>query len=236
MKVSIYLLTLPLFLVATGTVALAVGPLYSDDFEGGLNKDWTFADLEGKGKWEVVQEKGNKVLKVDATGAWSGASVDKVASLKAHKELWATDRVKVEAATGEIELGLLTNPTVLNGNWYLDLRIGQDLMIDEAGVLANSPVAPVPIQAGKWYRMKIAVIKETFYGKMWAEDEAEPKDWMLNAKVTSHLDEDGAGVLAYHTIAYFDDFIVADSEDSLAFLAVSPKERLTTMWGRIKAQ
>jgi hypothetical protein len=210
-------------------------PLFFDDFEGGLSEQWIFGDLEGKGKWEVVDDKGNKVLKVDATASWSGASVDKVGSLKEYDELWATDRVKVDAATGEIELGLLTNPEELRGNWYLDLRIGNDLMVDECGITAHNPVAPVPIEDGKWYRMKIAVIEETFYGKMWAEDETEPKDWMINAAITSHLDEDGTGVMVYHTVAYFDDIIVADSEDSLTPLAVNKNGQLSIVWGTIKS-
>lgn len=233
MKIQTVLFLLLLVFINFGSAGAK--PLFFDDFEGGLSKQWLFGDLEGKGKWEVVDDKGNKVLKVDATGAWSGASVDEVGSLKKYGELWATDRVKVDAATGEIELGLLTNPEELRGNWYLDLRIGNDLMVDECAIKAHNPIAPVPIKGGKWYRMKIAVIKDTFYGKMWAEDENEPKDWMINAKMTSHLDEDGTGVMAYHTVAYFDDIIVADSEESLAPLAVNKEEKLPIVWGEIKS-
>lgn len=209
--------------------------LFFDDFEKGLSKQWVFGDIEGKGKWEVVEEKGNKVLKADTTGSWSGATVDGVGSLKEYGELWATDRVKVDAATGEIELGLLTNPKELRGNWYLDLRIGKDLMIDQCAIHAHNPVAPVPIKGGKWYRMKIAVIKDTFHGKMWAEDEDEPKDWMIKAKVLTHLDEDGVGVMAYHTVAYFDDIIVADSEEALKPAVVDRRGKLPVTWGKIKS-
>ncbi|MBM3235038.1 hypothetical protein FJZ31_01940 [Candidatus Poribacteria bacterium] len=232
MKIQTALFLMLLLVLASFGIAHAKA-LFFDDFEGGLSKQWFSGDLEGKGKWEVVDDKGNKVLKVDATASWSGASVDGVASLKEHGELWATDRVKVDAATGEIELGLLTNPKELSGNWYLDLRIGNDLMVDECAIKAHNPVAPVPIKGGKWYRMKIAVIKETFYGKMWAEDESEPKDWMISAKILSHLDEDGVGVMAYHTVAYFDDIIVAAGEDELV-MAVSSSEKLATTWAKTK--
>lgn len=232
MKRKVLLTMLFFALVSFGFVHAKA--LFVDDFEGGLSDKWIFRDLEGKGKWEVVEDEGNKVLKVDATGSWSGASFDEVASLKEHNELWATDRVKVDAATGEIELGLLTNPEELNGNWYLNLRIGNDLMVDECGVQAHNPVAPVPIEGGKWYGMKIAVIEGIFYGKMWAWDEDEPEDWMINAEITSHLDEDGVGVVAYQTTAYFDDIIVAAGEDELV-MALSSKEKLATTWAKIKA-
>ena len=234
MKIQIGFLLMALLLFA-GIGGVSAKQLFFDDFESGLSKQWVFGDLEGKGKWEVVDDKGNKVLKADATASWSGASVDGVSSLKGTGELWATDRLKLDAASGEIELGLLTNPNDLRGNWYLDLRIGQDLMVDEAAIKAHNPVAAVQIEAGKWYKMKIAVIGETFHGKMWAESEDEPKDWMITAKVISHLDEDGVGLLLYHTVAYFDDIAVADSEESLIASAVSRKGKLPVVWGSIKS-
>ena len=74
----------------------------------------------------------------------------------------------------------------------------------------------------------------TMYGKMWAEGDKEPSKWMTQEKLTSHLDEDGVGFVSYHCITYFDDVVVATSEDSLVPMMVSSEGKLAVRWGEVK--
>lgn len=212
--------------------------LFGDDFESGLASYWVVTDIDGEGKWEVVVEDGNSVLKVDALGgAWTGASVDSIASLEEYDELWAACRFKAQQDIGSCsELGLLTNPNELNGNWYLaTCEGGQEIGIDECAIAWHNRVS-YEWQLDQWYNMKIMVSSkdETLYVKMWAEGETEPEDWLTNEVLTSHLDEDGVGVMSYNTITYFDDVIVATSEESLVTASVDMTGKLSMTWGKIK--
>jgi len=211
-------------------------PLFVDDFEAGLSDDWIIVHLDGQSNWEVVTLDGNSVLKVDSTGAgWTGASVDGVASLGDYNELWAVCRFMAEQDIGSCsELGLLTNPDSLNGNWYLSTcEDGQEIGIDECSVIWHARV-PFQWELDTWYNMKVMVSKDgTIYGKMWPEGDDEPEDWNTQETLTSHLDEDGVGFMSYNCITYFDDIIVATAEDLLV-MAVSPGEKLTLTWGAVK--
>lgn len=228
-------LTVLLVLVSFG-VAHAKA-LFADDFEGGLSGKWVIEDFqEAGGKGEVVDEKGNKVLKIDATASWTLASYPGVASLKDYNELWATVRFKIDAgATPEAALGLLTSIDNPQGNWYVGFVDAVDLGIDENAIAWHNRV-PVPFtfELGKWYNLKVAVLKKNLHGKMWPEGEDEPKDWLTEVKITSHFDDDGVGFVTYHGVICFDDLIVAGGEDELV-MAVSSKEKLATTWAKNKA-
>jgi len=228
-------LVLSLFMMAFCGSAIA-GTLFVDDFEVKAKK-WVFSDIEGKGIWEVTKFEGKGVFKVTSIGAWTGATVDGVASLKDHDEIWAICKFKAEQDIGSCnELGLLANPQVLIGNWYLSTcEGGNEIGIDEAGIKWHGRI-PYKWELDKWYNMKIMVSKdETMYGKMWLEGDAEPKEWLTQEKLTSHLDEDGVGLISYHCITYFDDVIVATSEEALTPIMVSRKEKLTISWGKLKS-
>ena len=230
-------LTIILLLFAGFSIAFA-DTLFSDDFEGGLKDYWVVTDIDGEGKWEVVVEAGNSMLKVDAlSGAWTGATVDSIASLKEYGQLWATCRFKAEQDIGSCsELGLLSNPDELKGNWYLaTCEGGKEIGIDECGIAWHGRV-PYEWKLDQWYNVKIMVSSkdETLYGKMWAEGEAEPEDWLTQEILTSRLDEDGVGLMSYNAITYFDDVIVATSEESLVTTSVDMTGKLSMTWGKIK--
>ena len=211
--------------------------LFFDDFEGGTKGKWVFADLDGKGKWETATFDGRGVFKVDSNGAWTGATVDGVASLKDYDELWATCKFRAEQEIGSCnELGLLTNPEALSGNWYLSTcEGGSEVGIDECGVAWHSRVA-YKWELDEWYNMKIMIAKDdTMYGKMWPEGEDEPAKWLTQEKLTSHLDEDGVGLMSYQCVTYFDDVVVASDEQSLTPKSVLPKGKLAVSWGQIKS-
>jgi hypothetical protein len=72
-----------------------------------------------------------------------------------------------------------------------------------------------------------------YYGKVWPDGKDEPKDWLTQTNITSHLDEDGVGFGVDTNEVSFDDLIVADDEDSLV-MAISSKEKLPITWGKIK--
>lgn len=237
MKARNSLIILLLLVSFTFSVANAE-TLFVDDFEGGTKGKWVFGDLEGKGKWEAAKFEGRGVFKVTSIGAWTGATVDGVASLKNYDELWATCKFRAEQDIGSCnELGLLTNPGNLTGNWYLSTAEGgNEVGIDECAVAWHGRVA-YKWELNKWYNSKIMVSKDkTMYGKMWPEGENEPSKWLTQEKLTSHFDEDGVGLMSYHCITYFDDVIVASSEESLVPKAVSSKSKLAISWGKIKSR
>ena len=213
-------------------------PLFVDDFEAGLSDDWIISHLDGQSVWEVVDLDGNSVLKVDSTGAgWTGATVDEVASIGDYDELWATCRFMAEQDIGSCnELGLLTIPDALSGNWYLSTcEGGAEIGIDQCAVSWHSRVG-YTWKLDQWYNMKVMVSKAdgTIYGKMWPEGDDEPEDWNTQATLSTHLDEDGVGLMSYNCVTYFDDVIVASAEDLLVMM-VSPKGKLAVVWGAVKS-
>ncbi|MBM3210803.1 hypothetical protein FJZ33_01185 [Candidatus Poribacteria bacterium] len=209
--------------------------LFFDDFEGKAKGNWVFTDVEGKGTWEVTKFDGKGVLKAASINAWTGATVDGVASLKNHNEIWASCMFLCEQdITSCNELGLLTDPKTIPGNWYLSTcEGGNEIGIDEANIAWHGRI-PFKWELGKWYRMKIMVSKDTIYGKMWLDKDKEPDKWLTQAKMTTHLEEDGVGLISYHCITYFDDVIVATDEKSLVAMAVSSGNKLAVAWGSIK--
>ena len=224
------------FILVLSTFAVANAEmLFADDFEGGLSKDWVIANHNGVGEWKVAKEGGNQFLQKTG-GAWTIISVDGVASPKDHKEIWATARIRCDGATKDegTEVGLLINPEVAQGNWYFTVRAQSGQAgFDELAVSWHSLTPYKEWEIGKWHRIKIAIIDETFFGKVWPDGKDEPKDWIAEVKLTSHLDEDGVGAGTDTIEVSFDDFIVAESEDSLV-MAVSSKEKLPITWGKIK--
>ena len=212
-------------------------PLFVDDFEAGLSDDWVIGHLSGQSEWEVVDLDGNSVLRVDSTGGgWTGATVDALASIGEHDQLWATCRFMAEQDVGSCnELGLLTNPDTLNGNWYLaTCEGGSEIGIDECNVAWHNRVS-YPWELNQWYNMEVMVSKDAImYGKMWPVEDNEPEDWNTQETLASHLDEDGVGLMSYNCISYFDDVIVAPAEDSLVMM-VSPEEKLAVTWGAMKS-
>ncbi len=234
MKTKSLLISLFVMLMLSGVAGSKT--LFTDDFEGKAKGDWVFGNLEGKGVWEVIKFEGRWVFKVTSIGAWTGATVDGVASLKDYDEIWATCKFRVEEDINSCnELGLLTNPDSLTGNWYLSTcEGGSEIGIDECAVAWHGRV-PYKWELGKWYNAKIMVSKDgTMYGKMWPEGDDESKGWLTQGSLTSHLDEDGVGLMSYHCITYFDDVIVASTEDSLGPMAVSPGDKIATLWGNVK--
>ena len=134
----------------------------------------------------------------------------------------------------EVALGLLTNVDDAAGNWYVGFVDNVDLGIDENNIAWHNRV-PIPFtfEMGQWYILKIAVIGQTLYGKMWHEGEDEPGDWLTEQAVTTHLDDDGVGFVTYHDVVCFDDLIVSATEESLV-MSVSPVGRLAATWAEIK--
>ena len=130
---------------------------------------------------------------------------------------------------------MLTDPSVLSGNWYLSTcEGGNEIGIDEAAIAWHNRI-PFKWELEKWYVIKIMVSKDgMMYGKMWLEEDEEPDEWLTQADLASHLDQDGVGLVSYHCITYFDDVIVATSEESLTPMAVYPKSKLTATWGELK--
>lgn len=226
-----------LFIMFALSVTANAKPLFVDDFEAGLSDDWIIGHLDGQSQWEVVTLDGNSVLKVDSTGGgWTGATVDGVASMGDYNELWAVCRFMAEQDIGSCnELGLLTNPDSLSGNWYLSTcEGGQEIGIDQCAVSWHARV-PFQWELDTWYNMKVMVSKDgTIYGRMWPEGDDEPDDWNTQVTLTTHMDEDGVGLMSYNCITYFDDVIVATAEDLLT-MAVSPGEKLTVTWGDVKS-
>jgi len=97
MKFGAFFLALVLIFAFSCTVKAA--NLFSDDFENGLSDDWVVFHLDGAPVWEVVEEDGNSVLKVDSSGAgWTGATFDGVAGLDGNAEIWAICRFRVEGS------------------------------------------------------------------------------------------------------------------------------------------
>ncbi len=209
--------------------------IFSDDFEAGLGDMWVFSDKGGQGDWNVVEEDGNHILQKTGS-SWTIISVDGVAGVDGGKEIWAKARIRCDVATADegAEVGLLINPTNSTGNWYFTVRATSGQAgFDEMGV-AWHELAPYPDwSVGEWHQMKLAVIGDTFYGKVWPDGDDEPEDWTRQTTMTSHLDQDGVGFGTDTNEVSFDDLIVADGEDSL-ILAVDPKEKLSVAWGMLK--
>ena len=224
------------FILLLGTFTVADAEmLFADDFEGGLSKDWVVANQNGNGEWKVSDEGGNKFLQKTGS-AWTIISVDGVASLADHKEIWATARIRCDStpANEGTELGLLINPEVPQGNWYFTVRAQSgEAGFDEMGVAWHNLTPYNEWEVGEWHRVKVAIIDETFHGKIWPDGTDEPQDWIASIELTSHLEEDGVGAGTDTIEVSFDDFIVADSEDSLV-MPVNPKENLPSMWSKIK--
>jgi len=76
------------FILVLGVFSIAdAKTLFIDDFEGKVKGDWGFTDAEGKGVWEVAKVDGRGVFMVTSIGAWTGACVDGVASIKNYDEI-----------------------------------------------------------------------------------------------------------------------------------------------------
>ena len=210
--------------------------LFSDDFEAGLGDMWVFSDdLGGAGDWNVVEEDGNNILQKTGDG-WMIISVDGVGGVDGGKEVWARVRMRCDEAAADegAEFGLLINPANAIGNWYFTVRAtsGQ-ASFDELGIAWHNPVPYPDWSVGDWHQVKIAVIGDTFYGKVWPDGDDEPEDWVSQTTLTSHLDQDGVGFGTDTNEISFDDLIVADAEDSL-ISAVDPGEKLSVAWGMVK--
>lgn len=228
-----------LFILFISCRITTASPLFWDDFEGGLHGDYIIANAGGEGKWEAVVVDGNGVYKGTAPeGCTTYATVDGVASMKEYDEIWATVKFKSENAAGssDAELGVLSNPdNPFEGNWYFATETGSsEVGIDESWIAWHNRVPYPDWKFGQWYTMKIALIDGILHGKIWVVGKEEPADWITSAKLTSHLDEDGIGLSTYQETTYYDDLIVASSENSLA-MAVSSREKLATTWAKIKA-
>jgi len=232
MKTKVFFSTTLLLVLGIFAIANAK-PIFVDDFESGFSDSWIITD---GGKWEVKSEGGNHFLQKTG-GEWCIASVDNVGGLKEHKELWAVARTRVDVAAANegAEFGLLINPDIKQGNWYFTIRAQSGQAgFDEMGVAWHALVPYDSWKVEKWHQVKIAIIDEVMYGKAWPDGEDEPKEWLTQTDVTTHLDEDGVGVGTDTNEVSFDDIIVADSEENLT-LAVSPKEKLPITWGKIKS-
>lgn len=209
--------------------------LFSDDFEAGLGDMWVFSDKGGQGDWNVVKEGGNHILQKTGSG-WMIISVDNVGGVNEGKEVWARVRIRCDVASADegAEVGLLVNPVNATGNWYFTVRaMSGQAGFDELGVVWHNMVPYPDWSVGEWHQMKLAVIDNIFYGKIWLDGDNEPADWTSQTTLTSHLDQDGVGFGTDTNEVSFDDLVVADSEDSL-ILAVDPKEKLSVTWGMVK--
>jgi len=209
--------------------------LFWDDFEGSLHGDYEVISTGGNATWQLDVLDGNGVYKAESpAGVASCAVVDDVASLKQYPEIWATVKFQSEGNSDSCaELGLLIDPKILNGNWFFaTCEGGAEVGIDESWVAWHNRV-PYQWQLSQWYTMKILVTDKILHGKIWAEGEDEPSDWMTQETLTSHLDEDGVGLCNWQQVTFFDDLIVADSEDSLT-MAVNSRGKLASKWATIK--
>lgn len=209
--------------------------LFSDDFEAGLRDMWVFSDKGGQGDWNVVEEDGNHILQKTGSG-WMIISVDDVGGVEGGEEVWARVRVRCDVAAADegAEVGLLIDPASATGNWYFTVRATSGQAgFDELGVAWHDLVPYPDWSVGDWHQMKLAIIDDTFYGKVWPDGEDEPADWVSQTTLTSHLDQDGVGFGTDTNEVSFDDLIVADREESL-ILAVDPKENLPVAWGMVK--
>lgn len=236
LKVTSNLLVILILTILSFSTAYAV-LLFSDDFESGLSKRWIIANRSGQGKWAIAVENGNHFFQ-KTTDAWSIASVDGVGGLNEHKELWASCRLRADTATANegAEVGLLINENEPQGNWYFVVRVQSgEAGFDELAVSWHS-LAPYPSwKVGQWHQVKIAVINQIYYGKVWPDGENEPEDWFTQTTITNHLEEDGVGFGVDTLEVSFDDLVVADLEQHLKDGAiVAPGGKLTTTWGNIK--
>ena len=89
-------------------------------------------------------------------------------------------------------------------------------------------------KVGKWHQIKVAIINKTFFGKVWPDGATEPKDWITEIEITTHLDEGGVGAGTDTIEVSFDDLVVADNEDDLT-LAVNLRGKLPLTWGKLKS-
>ena len=230
---EIFLIVLALVLCVSSSANS--GTLFSEDFENGLRDIWVFSERGGQDDWNVVEQDGNHILQKTGT-SWTIISVDDVAGVEGGKAVWATARIRCDAATKNegTELGLLINPANSNGNWYFTVRAQSgEAGFDELNLAWHDMVPYPDWSVGDWHRVKVAVIDSIFYGKIWKDGEDEPADWISQTQLTSHLDQDGVGFATDTNEVSFDDLIVADGEDGL-ILAVDPQAKLSVTWGRIK--
>ena len=229
-----------IFLIVLATVIFIPSSVYSetlfsDDFEAGLQDIWVFSERGGEGDWNVIEENGNNVLQKTGS-SWTIISVDGVGGVEGGKEVWATARIRcdVAAANEGTEVGLLIDPANSKGNWYFTVRAQSgETGFDELAVAWHDLVPYPDWSVGDWHRVKIAVIGDILYGKVWLDGGDEPEDWISQTQLTTHLDQDGVGFATDTNEISFDDLIVANSEDDL-ILAVDPKAKLSVTWGRIK--
>jgi hypothetical protein len=159
----IFLIT---FILVLCTFAIANAEmLFADDFESGLSKAWVTANQGGAGEWKVAKEGGNQFLQKTGS-AWTIISVDGVASLKDHKEIWAVVRIRCDAATANEapEVGLLINPNNPAGNWYFAVRAQSgEAGFDELAVSWHALVPYASWKVGTWHQVtKLFFQKEKF--------------------------------------------------------------------------
>lgn len=234
MKNAMLFLAVLILFICGASISIAE-MLFSDDFEGGLKNIWIFSERGGKDAWNVAKDGNNSVLKKTGN-SWTIISVDGVAGVKSGKEVWATARIRCDVAAADegTELGLLIDPANSTGNWYFTVRaITGQAGFDELGVAWHELIPYADWKVGVWFKVKVAVIGDIFYGKLWPDGQKEPADWTNKTTMTSHLDQDGVGFATDTNEVSFDDLIVGDSEDSLV-LSVDPKEKLSVVWGKIK--
>jgi RHS repeat-associated protein len=146
-------------------------PTAVDDFSAA--SDWTLA---GGGTWRQA----NGVLsQADTNDGWPKAAVHTGQAWGADQEIVARVRVDSWAAGNAARAGVTVRADPATGQGYTLVFWGtnQVWFIDDGVAMGNG--YSFPWQVGTWYRFRLKIESGVLSGKVWADGEAEPADWMF---------------------------------------------------------
>ena len=173
--------------------------LFSDNFDDGDANGWTTQN----GKWSVVQDSGSYVFYQSSTNegrAWTGSSSWTNYTVEA--------KVKVENFNGSNRTYVCARMKDGNNYYAASLVGGGKLEIRKkvSGSTSTLVSKNYALSTGTWYTVKLEVNGSSI--KMYVNDALQ-----LSA-TDSSLSSGGIGVIAYKTVAKFDNIVVSDGGPS----------------------
>ena len=109
------------------------------------------------------------------------------------------------------------------------------------------------VEIGGWYWMKAWIDDDGIRGKIWAVDENEPADWLLESALDFGDGRDNSGIVALNggsssgegsglTVVTFNNFAVCDNAADcvpaifVSGTSVEAKDKLAVTWGELKRE
>jgi len=242
---GLFILILALGVFATPVVQGKV--LFQDDFEDG-KIDGKYVKMNHEGKWE---EKDGIIQQTDpAPGDHTYLIMPgdfpepHAAIVKVRVDDWEDHDL---SRTG---LGVRLGPVDGAGYAFLIHHTLSNMEFLNDHITWKNNDTPPPfgkVEIGEWYWMKAEISDKGFNGKIWHEEEDEPKEWLLESAldfgavraVSGRVGlNGGSNAGAGKTLVSFDNFAVCEKTEEctpdIFAAAVEPKGKLATTWGFLK--